>query len=204
MKVLMAFFLLLTTTACSYISSTPSAETTTSSPANKSPANASPSSGSYIVQPGDLLTISVWKESDLQEDVTVRPDGGLNFPLVNDIITSGKTVEELRKEITAKLSKYVPDPVVTVIVKASLGYRIFVIGKVSKPGDYPAGRDVDVMQALTMAGGLTTYASENNIKILRRVNGELKAIPFKYSQVEKGVDLKQNIFLQGGDVVVVP
>ncbi|MHB8533828.1 MAG: polysaccharide biosynthesis/export family protein [Sulfuricaulis sp.] len=158
----------------------------------------------YIVQPGDVLTISVWKEKDLQGDVSVRPDGGLNFPLVGDIMASGKTVEELRKDIAAKLGKFVPDPVVTVIVKQSLGYQIFVIGKVNKPGAFPAVRNIDVMQALSMAGGPTPFASLNNIKILRRVNGEQKAISFKYSKVEKGVDLNQNIVLQGGDVVVVP
>lgn len=203
MKAFIAFFLLLTMTACSYLSPSSQSEAATGTPANIAPANASPS-GSYIVQPGDTLTISVWKEKDLQWEVSVRPDGWLNFPLVGDISASGKTVEELRQDITAKLSKYVPDPVVTVIVKQSLGYRIFVIGKVNKPGDFPAGRNIDVMQALTMAGGLTPYASENNIKILRRVSGELKAIPFKYSHVEKGEDLEQNIILQGGDTVVVP
>ena len=199
MKALIAFFLLLTMTACSYISTAPSsADEATATPATATPP------GSYIVQPGDMLTISVWKEKDLQGDVSVRPDGGLNFPLVGDIIASGKTVEELRKEITARLSKYVPDPVVTVIVKQSLGYRIFVIGKVTRPGDFPAGRDIDVMQALSMAGGPTPFASLNKIKILRRVKGELIAIPFKYSKVQKGEDLQQNIILQGGDVVVVP
>jgi len=190
-------------TACSYLSSPPSPESTAGAAGNGITANANPA-GSYIVQPGDVLTISVWKEKDLQGDVSVRPDGGLNFPLVGDIMASGKTVAELRKDIAAKLSKFVPDPVVTVIVKQSLGYRIYVIGKVNKPGDFPAGRDIDVMQALTMAGGPTPFASVNNIKILRRVNGELKAIPFRYSSVEKGEDLEQNIVLKGGDVVVVP
>ena len=199
MKALIAFFLLLSVAACSYLSTSPHSGTNTDTPANVTPA-----SGSYIVQPGDVLAISVWKEKDLQADVSVRPDGGLNFPLIGDIAASGKTVEELRKAIATKLSKYVPDPGVTVIVKASLGYRIFVIGKVNRPGDFPAGRDIDVMQALTMAGGPTPYASVNKIKILRRVNGELKAIPFQYSKVEKGEDLEQNIILQGGDTVVVP
>ena len=201
MKALIVFILLLTTSACSYLSPSPSSEAS----AGTHVAQAKPNpGGTYIVQPGDLLSISVWKEKDLQGDVRVRPDGWLNFPLAGDISASGKTVEELRKDITARLSKYVPDPVVTVIVNQSLGYRIFVIGKVSKPGDFPAGRNIDVMQALSMAGGPTPYASVNNIKILRRVNGKLKAIPFKYSQVEKGEDLEQNIILQGGDVVVVP
>lgn len=203
MKALIAFSLLLVVTACSSILSDQQTDGAAGTPTNVTAADVN-AANSYVVQPGDLLTISVWKEKDLQGDVSVRPDGGLNFPLVGDINASGKTVEELRKDIAAKLAKYVPDPVVTVIVKQSLGYQIFVIGKVNKPGNFPAGRNIDVMQALSMAGGPTPYASVNKIKILRRVNGELKAIPFKYSKVEKGQDLEQNIILQGGDVVVVP
>jgi len=158
----------------------------------------------YVVQPGDILTISVWKENDLQGNVAVRPDGGLNFPLVGVIDTTGKTIEQLQKEITARLTKYVPNPVVTVSVRQSSGYKIYITGKVNKPGEYTATRNIDVMQALSMAGGLSPYASPNNIKILRRVKGDQISIPFEYSRVEKGEDLKQNIILQGGDVVVVP
>ena len=160
--------------------------------------------GTYVVQPGDILFISVWKEKDLQAEVMVRPDGGLNFPLVGDVSASGKTIEQLRKDLVARLTKFVPDPVVTVAVKQSAGNIIYVVGKVQRPGNYNATRNIDVMQALSMAGGPTPYASLNKIKILRRVNGELKSIPFKYSRVEKGEDLEQNIVLQGGDVVVVP
>jgi len=205
MKALIAFSLLLVVTACSSLSSAQQADGTSTTPASSPAAVArADATDTYIVQPGDVLTISVWKEKDLQGDVAIRPDGGLNFPLVGDISTSGKTVDELRKDIAARLTKYVPDPVVTVIVKQSLGNQIFVIGKVNKPGSFPAMRNMDVMQALSMAGGPTPFASLNKIKILRRVNGELKAIPFKYSKVEKGQHLEQNIILQGGDTVVVP
>jgi polysaccharide export outer membrane protein len=158
----------------------------------------------YIIQPGDMLTISVWKEKDLQGEMTVRPDGGINLPLAGEIIAAGKTIEQLQKDIAAKLTRYVPDPVVTATVKQSLGNRIYVVGKVNKPGEYAANRTIDVMQALSMAGGPTPYASVNKIKILRRVNGEQKTFLFKYSRVEKGKDLEQNIILQGGDIVVVP
>lgn len=159
----------------------------------------------YVVQPGDILEISVWKEKDLQRDVVVRPDGGINFPLAGDLIASGRTLEQLQKDLATKLTKYFPDPVITVAIKQSLGNKIYVVGKVNKPGDYIAYRNIDVMQALSMAGGPTPYASVNKIKILRRdERGELKSIPFKYSKVEKGEDLEQNITLQGGDVVVVP
>ena len=163
------------------------------------------STSNYVIQPGDVLEISVWKEKDLQKEVMVRPDGGLNFPLAGYIQASGKTLEQLQKELTTKLVKYVPDPVVTVSVKQSLGNKIYVVGKVNKPGDFIAIRNVDVMQALSIAGGPTPFAAVNKIKILRRgENGEMKAIPFKYSRVEKGEDLEQNILLQGGDIVVVP
>lgn len=158
----------------------------------------------YVVQPGDMLDISVWKEKDLQKELMVRPDGGINFPLAGEISASGKTLEQLQKELASKLARYVPDPVVTVAVKQSLGNKIYVVGKVNKPGDFTSNRSIDVMQALSMAGGPNPYASVNKIKILRRENGVLKAIPFKYSRVEKGEDLEQNITLQGGDVVVVP
>ena len=163
-----------------------------------------PPHNDYIIQPGDLLAISVWKEKDLQSDAQVRPDGGLNFPLTGEIIASGKTVEQLKQEIASKLSKFVPDPVVTVAVKQAQGYKIYVVGKVNKPGEYYTNRNIDVMQALGLAGGVTPFAAENKIKILRRVKGELISIPFRYSAVEKGEDLSQNIVLEGGDVVVVP
>lgn len=158
----------------------------------------------YVVQPGDVLLVDVWKEKDLQRELMVRPDGGMNFPLVGEMVAAGKTVEQLRNDLKDKLAKYVPDPVVTVSVKQGLGNKIYVIGRVNRPGEYVATRNMDVMQALTMAGGLNPYASENKIKILRRVDGEQKTFRFRYSRVEKGEDLEQNIILQGGDVVVVP
>lgn len=158
----------------------------------------------YIVQPGDVLTISVWREKDLQGEVAVRPDGGINFPLAGDIVVAGKTIEQIQKDIAAKLTKYVPDPVVTATVKQSQGNKIYVVGKVNKPGEFASNRTIDVMQALSMAGGPNPFASVNKIKILRRVNGEQKTFMFKYSQVEKGKNLEQNIVLQGGDIVVVP
>ena len=159
---------------------------------------------SYIVQPGDILQISVWKEKDLEREVLVRPDGGLTFPLAGDIQATNKTTEQVRKEIVAKLTRYIPDPVVTVAAKQALGNRIYVVGKVARPGEYIASRYVDVMQAIGMAGGLSVFAAANDIVILRRTDGIETAIPFKYGQVEDGRKLKQNIFLQSGDVVVVP
>lgn len=158
----------------------------------------------YIVQPGDILIIDVWKEKDLQREVKVRPDGGLNFPMIGDVVAAGKTVQQLKTDIAAKLSKFIPDPSVNVAIKEAQGYKIYVVGKVNKPGEFYANRNVDVIQALSMAGGPNPYAAVNKIKIIRRADGEQKTFYFRYADIEKGKNLEQNIVLQGGDVVVVP
>lgn len=160
--------------------------------------------GGYEIGPEDLLEISVWREKDLQRQVIVRPDGWLTFPLVGNIRAAGKTTQELQAEITARLRKYIPDPVVTVTLQKVQGLKVFVIGKVGKPGEYVVGRYVDVLQALTLAGGLTPFANEDDIKILRKEGGKERIIPFNYSQVKRGHNLEQNIRLQAGDVVMVP
>ncbi len=158
----------------------------------------------YSLQPGDILEISVWKEPDLQREVLVRPDGGISFPLVGNIKAKNSSVQDVNKEITARLQKYIPDPVVTVSLKQMLGNRVYVVGKVLKPGEFLINRNVDVMQALSMAGGLNPFAAGDEIKILRRVNGVQQSIPFRYESVVEGKDLAQNIVLKPGDVVVVP
>jgi|HubBroStandDraft_1064217.scaffolds.fasta_scaffold527279_1 polysaccharide export outer membrane protein len=158
----------------------------------------------YRVQPGDLLTVSVWKEESLQGDVLVRPDGGLSFPLAGDISASGKSIQELTKEFTDRLEHYIPKPVVTISVKTIGGNRVYVVGKVARPGEFAFSRPVDVMQALSLAGGTTEFASLNDIVILRRDNGALQAIRFRYGDVERGKDLTQDVLLRSGDTVVVP
>ena len=160
----------------------------------------------YRLGPEDLLDISVWQEKDLNEEkVLVRPDGKLSFPLAGEINAAGMTPGGLQAEITKRLKKYIPDPVVTVLVEKVAGYKVYVIGQVKTPGQYLVGHYIDVMQALALAGGLTPFAAENKIKILRRNNAGVEtSIPFEYSSVAKGEDLKQNIMLKTGDMVVVP
>ena len=157
----------------------------------------------YRIGPEDVLEISVWKEEGLKKEVLVRPDGGISFPLAGDMQAAGKTALELQQEITRRLEKFMAEPVVSVAV-LKVANKIYVIGKVNKPGEYIAGRYIDVLQALTMAGGLTPFAAENDIKVLRKESGKDVVFPFRYSQVKAGRDLDQNIVLKGGDVVVVP
>lgn len=160
--------------------------------------------GGYLVQPGDLLHVSVWGEEGLAQDVLVRPDGGFSFPLAGDLSAVGKTVEELRLEITERLARYIPGSVVTVAVRAINGNKIYVLGQVNNPGEFVMNPRIDVMQALSIAGGTTAFASTNGIFVLRRQNGRQVALPFRLDDVVRGRDLDQNILLESGDVVVVP
>ena len=159
---------------------------------------------SYAINAGDILQVSVWKEPDLQLDVLVRPDGGFSLPMIGEVEAAGKTVEALRVEVTKRISAYVPDAVVTVALKQLSGDKVYVLGKVNRPGEYAVNRYVDVMQALSIAGGTTPFAALDDIAILRRDGAGQRALEFKYSQVSKGKNLEQNIILQSGDVVVVP
>jgi polysaccharide biosynthesis/export protein len=158
----------------------------------------------YRLQPGDVVTISVWKEKDLETDALVRPDGGLSFPLVGDVDAAGRTIEDVRAILAQRLKPYIPDPVVTVAIKLIGGNHVYVIGRVNKPGDYPFSTPVDVMQALSMAGGATPFASLNEIVILRRQNGQERMLRFRYQDVIHGRSLSQNVVLESGDTVVVP
>lgn len=158
----------------------------------------------YRLAAEDVLRISVWKEEDLQREVIVRPDGRLSFPLIGEIDAQGRTIEQVRAEIGKRLSRYIPDPVVSVSLIKIGGNKVFVIGETNKPGVYVVGEYIDVMQALSMAGGLTPYADRDGIRILRRSDGQEKAIAFDYDAVVKGTRLEQNIRLRNGDVIVVP
>ena len=164
----------------------------------------SPVTDAYLIQPGDMLEISVWREEGLEKQAIVRPDGGLSFPLVGNVQASGKSIEQLQTEVSEKLKRYIPDPAVTVAAVKLDGSMVYVIGKVAKPGVFPLGGRVDVVQALSMAGGMTPYAAANKVRILRREGGKQTAIDFAYGDIEKGENLEQNILLQAGDVVVVP
>jgi polysaccharide export outer membrane protein len=159
----------------------------------------------YLLAPGDLLEISVWKEEGLQQlQILVAPDGNINMPLIGSIMAAGKPISVLQDEIADKLKYYIANPVVNVKLHQSTGNTIFVIGKVNKPGQFPVNRRIDVLQALSLAGGLTFYADEDSIHVLRRVGNEIKVFPFDYNEVMNGEHLEQNILLEPGDTVSVP
>jgi len=158
----------------------------------------------YLIQPGDILGVSVWKEEDLQQQVIVRPDGKFSFPLAGDIVAANRAIESIRKDLIIAIETFIPDPVVTVQLQQIVGNKIFVVGKVIRPGEVIMTHQMDVMQALAQAGGMATFAEENKISILRRKESGQLAIPFRYGDVQYGKNLDQNILLMPGDVVVVP
>lgn len=158
----------------------------------------------YQLRPGDTLIVSVWKETDLQGEVLIRPDGGMTFALAGELQAAGHTVTELTSMLQDRIRKFIPDAVVTVSVKAVAGNRVFVLGKVNRPGDFPLVGPIDVMQVLSLAGGTTPFADTNGIRILRRSGDRQTTIPFHYNDIAHGRRLDQNILLQNGDTVVVP
>ncbi len=158
----------------------------------------------YKIGAGDVLAIQVWREPSLSGQFTVRPDGKITFPLLNDIKTEGLTPLELKAALEKRLSKFISSPVVTVGVQEVNSKNIYVLGKVNTPGKYPLTTETTVLQAIAEAGGLAEWAEGDDIVILRKENGSQKKIEFDYDDVSQGKHLEQNITLKPGDTIVVP
>lgn len=170
------------------------------------PAAAQESAGApdYVIGPGDLLLISAWKDEALTRQVVVLPDGRIAFPLIGQFMAAGRTVAQLSQEIEQRLQRFVPDVTLSVVVQQVNSMVVYVIGRVNSPGRFALNADVNVLQALAMAGGLNPFAKRGDIKIFRETGGETKIFTFDYDAVSGGQDVKQNIRLQRADVIVVP
>jgi polysaccharide export outer membrane protein len=166
--------------------------------------NAYAAEKTYHIGPGDVIEISVWKDTDLSRTLVVPPDGIIAFPLIDTVNVTNLTVADLKKIVTEKISEFVPDATVTVMLIEINSLKAYVIGKVNSPGIFPISLESNVLQILAQAGGLTPFASDGNINILRQKGNRIIKIPFDYGDIEKGKNLEQNILLQPGDVVVVP
>jgi polysaccharide export outer membrane protein len=161
----------------------------------------------YQLQPGDTVEVAVWKEPELTKTLVVRPDGKFSFPLAGEVNATGRSVSQVQKDIEGRLKQFIPEPVVTVSVSQIGGYRVYVIGQVIKPGAYIMNPQLNVMQALSLAGGTTPFASLNNIIVMRNggpAGGQQRVLQFRYEDVAKGRNLAQNVMLEAGDVVIVP
>lgn len=174
------------------------------SPAALAQESESMDEGRYRLSAGDELEVFVWREEELSRSVTISPDGTLAYPLAGQLKAAGLTLEELKDELTARMREYIPKALVTVTLNKVNGYRIYVLGEVNKPGEYVPGNYVSIAQALTLAEGLTSYANDGSIKVVRQKDGQEVFIKFNYGRFKKGKDLSSNIRLESGDVVMVP
>jgi polysaccharide export outer membrane protein len=192
-----------------YAASTANAPATEAGPVKNAPATPEPAmtvnGAGYKIIPGDVLQIDVWKEDGLNQEVLVLPDGMITFPLAGSFSVLNMSPEEVQATLKDKLKQYIPDATVTVSVKAALGHTVSVIGQVTKPGEFIMSHGLTVMQALSQAGGLTPYADEGSVIVLRRTgDGKETSIPVPYDDISRGRELDQDLVLNPGDVVVVP
>ena len=158
----------------------------------------------YVIGPQDVLTVIFWREKDLTGDVTVRPDGRISLPLLNEINAAGLTTDQLRTELTTRASKYLEDPNVTIVVKAINSRKVFVTGQVRQPGVYPLIEPMTVMQLLAVAGGVQEFADTKNILVMRSEKGKQVSYRVNYKELLKQRHPQQNIELRPGDTVIVP
>ncbi len=158
----------------------------------------------YNLQPGDHIEVSVYGEKDLERALMIRPDGKFSLPLAGEIDAAGRSVTAIQTELTTKLSKFIPEAVVTVSVTGIEGNRVYVIGQVQQPGSFVMNPTISVLQALSLAGGTTPFAALNDIIVVRGNGTAQKIFRFPYDEIKRGKALEQNIQLMSGDVVIVP
>ena len=161
--------------------------------------------GTYAVGPGDVLQVRAWKNDALSQRVTVRPDGFVTLPLIGDVLVEGRTVDSVARDVATRAGKfYTEAPVVAVEVAELHSYRVYVMGEVTRPGEFTPKGQVTVLQAIALAGGFTRFAAPDRIVIVRRDAQGERRIPFVYAQVVDEGDLRENLPLQSNDTLVVP
>ena len=160
---------------------------------------------SYKIGSSDVLEIVTWKEPDFtRQEVLVRIDGKISFPLLGDIQASGRTPLQVKKEIEAGLKNYIASPIVTVTVKVPGSQKFYILGEVAKTGEYVLMKDLTVLQAFALAGGFTQWASKKEIILLRNEDGKDKILRVNYKEIVKGEDFSQNIHIKVNDTIIVP
>ena len=156
----------------------------------------------YLIGPGDVLTVMFYGDKEMTSDVTVRPDGKVTLQLINDVAAAGLSPEALRQRITEESKRLFENPSVSVVVKQINSRKVYVTGEVGKQGAQLLLEPMTIVQALTNAGGLTDFAKSKNILIIRL--GQDVPIKFNYNDFKNAKNLKQNIYLEPGDQIVVP
>jgi len=170
------------------------------------PASASTQDYSYIVGPGDGINIIVWRNPELSMTVPVRPDGKISTPLIDELVAQGKNSVEIARDIEKQLSKYVRDPVVTVIVTGFVGpynQQIRVVGEATKPQFLPYKQQMTLLDVMIAVGGLTDLAAGNDATILRSAEGN-KQYSVRLKDLIKRGDISANVEMRPGDILIIP
>jgi polysaccharide export outer membrane protein len=163
-----------------------------------------PASVEFLIGAEDVLAVFFWREKEMTGDVTVRPDGMITVPLIGDVAAAGLSPSGLASQLETVTARYLTNPKVTVAVRQTNSRKIYLTGEVRRPGSYPLGGTLTVMQAISLAGGVTEFADASEITLLRADRGQTRAFKFNYDEVTKGRKLEQNITLWPGDTIVVP
>ena len=158
----------------------------------------------YLLHQGDRLDISVWGDKSLAKELKVLPDGSISFPLTGRVEVAGKSSTEVEQLISKKLTKYLPEPEVTVIVVGTEGSKIYILGKVKQPGPVLLTGPITVLQALSIAGGFDKFADTDSIKILKSKKNGGQVLVVDYTKLLKGQDLNTNYVLTADDTILVP
>ena len=160
---------------------------------------------SYKIGSSDDLEIVTWKEPDFTRgEVLVRIDGKISFPLIGDVQASGRTPLQVKNEIEAGLKDFIASPTVTVTVRSPASQKFYILGEVTKTGEYILMKDLTVLQAFALAGGFTKWASKKEIILLRNEDGKEKIIRVNYKKIVQGKDFSQNIHIKVNDTIIVP
>ena len=157
----------------------------------------------YVIGVEDVLAVVFWREKDMSSEVVVRPDGMISLPLLNDVPAVGLTPEGLAAAIEKAATKFVKEPGATVIVKQIRSRKVYVIGEVVKPGPIALTADLNVLKALSEAGGFIEGAKKGDVVIVRAEGGTERRFKFNYNEVVRGDNLQQNIKLLPGDTIIV-
>jgi len=163
----------------------------------------------FVLGPEDVLEVVVWRNQDLSRVVIVRPDGMISMPVIGDVQAAGLTSDQLAERIAARLKEYKENPTVSVSVKEINSYNVFVIGEVAKPGKYQLKSYTTILQAISIAGGFTPYASRNKLQIVRHItngNGGWREVrlAMPYDDLVKGQADPEYLMIKSGDTIVVP
>jgi polysaccharide export outer membrane protein len=164
----------------------------------------SKSNSSYVIGPGDILAIDVWKEPDLSKEVSVRLDGIISLPLLDDVRASGLTCDQLRNYLELRYRDYVELAEVSVTLKESRSKKIYLLGKVNRPGEYLLQKNMTIVQAISLAEGLAEWADTEDIRLIRKIDGVEQTFRVDYDAIVSGDDLSQNVQLQPDDTIFVP